>query len=163
MAVCVPVCPSASLIIFMTFQYWYYRKKSHFGSGHVLITLATLRLWLLLLLKKLLLLLLQHPFNGLSSKTTCVSRHQTVNHSGFYWSKRWWGGSGISWTICKSFAPRSRQITMPVPHHSVFTGCMPFLLPNQWRQSTEDNTIKVILTLITHHMRGNLSGNHRIQ
>ena len=33
-------------------------------------------------------------------------------------------GSGISWAICKS-TPRSRQITMPVPHHSVFlqTGC----------------------------------------
>jgi len=43
-----------------------------------------------------------------------------VNHSGFYCSKRWWGGSGISWTICKSFAPRSRQITTPIPHHSVF-------------------------------------------
>jgi len=28
-----------------------------------------------------------------------------VNHSGFYWSKRWWGGSGISWTICNAFAP----------------------------------------------------------
>ena len=28
-------------------------------------------------------------------------------------------GSGISWTICKS-ASRSRQITMPVPHHSFF-------------------------------------------
>ena len=27
-------------------------------------------------------------------------------------------GSGISWAICKS-APRSRQITMPAPHHSV--------------------------------------------
>ena len=27
-------------------------------------------------------------------------------------------GSGISWTICKSFAPYSRQITMPAPHHS---------------------------------------------
>ena len=26
-------------------------------------------------------------------------------------------GSGISWAICKS-APRSRQITTPVPHHS---------------------------------------------
>jgi len=33
-------------------------------------------------------------------------------------------GSGISWTICKS-APRSRQITTPAPHHSVFlqVGC----------------------------------------
>jgi len=28
-------------------------------------------------------------------------------------------GSGISWTVCKS-APRSRQITTPAPHHSVF-------------------------------------------
>ena len=28
-------------------------------------------------------------------------------------------GSGISWAICKS-APRSRQITMAAPHHSVF-------------------------------------------
>ena len=60
-----------------------------------------------------------------------------VNHSGFYWSKRWWGGSGISWTICKSFAPRDRQITTPLPHHSVFTGQMPFLPPNKQRQSTE--------------------------
>ena len=45
-------------------------------------------------------------------------------------------GGGISWAICKS-APRSRQITMPAPHHSVFTGRMPFLPPNQQRQSTE--------------------------
>ena len=28
-------------------------------------------------------------------------------------------GSGISWAICKS-ASRSRQITMPLPHHSFF-------------------------------------------
>ena len=33
-------------------------------------------------------------------------------------------GSGISWAICKS-APRSRQITTPTPHRSVFlqAGC----------------------------------------
>ena len=46
-------------------------------------------------------------------------------------------GSGISWTICKSFAPRPRQITTPVPHHSAFIGQMPFLPPNQRHQSTE--------------------------
>jgi len=28
---------------------------------------------------------------------------------------------------------------MPVPHHSVFTGRMPFLPPNKERQSTEGN------------------------
>jgi len=47
--------------------------------------------------------------------------------------------SGISWAICKS-ASRSRQMTMPVPHHSIFlTGWMPFLSPKptaskHWRQ-----------------------------
>jgi len=45
-------------------------------------------------------------------------------------------GSGISWAICKS-APHPRQITTPAPHHSVFTGWMPFLPPNQQHQSTE--------------------------
>jgi len=45
-------------------------------------------------------------------------------------------GSGISRAICKS-TPRSRQTTMPAPHHSVFTDRMPFLPPNQQRQSTE--------------------------
>ena len=49
-------------------------------------------------------------------------------------------GSGISWAICKS-APRSREITMPAPHHSVFTGRMPFLPPSQQRQSTEGNCL----------------------
>jgi len=80
--------------------------------------------------------LLLHPLNGLFSRTTWLSPHQK--------GKPFWillqdmmGGSGISWTICKSFAPRSRQTTMPVPHHSVFTGRMPFLPPNQECQSTE--------------------------
>jgi len=48
-------------------------------------------------------------------------------------------GSGISWAIC-NFAPCFRQITTPTPHHSVFTGRMPFLPPNQQRQSTEGIT-----------------------
>ena len=48
-------------------------------------------------------------------------------------------GSGISWAICKS-APCSRQTTMPAPHHSVFYIWMPFLPPNQQRQSTEGTT-----------------------
>ena len=50
-------------------------------------------------------------------------------------------GSGIRWAICKS-APRSRQITTrqhPTTH--VFTGRMPFLPPNQQRQSTEGHKI----------------------
>jgi len=33
---------------------------------------------------------------------------------------------------------------MPVPHHSVFTGRMPFLPPNQQRQSTQDMPIIIL-------------------
>ena len=50
------------------------------------------------------------------------------------------GGSGISWAICKS-APRSRQITTPTLHHSIFTGQIPFLPPNQQWQSTEGRSM----------------------
>ena len=50
-------------------------------------------------------------------------------------------GSGISWAIRKS-APRSRQITTPAPHHSVFAGRMPFLPPNQQCQSNEGSTLQ---------------------
>ena len=53
-------------------------------------------------------------------------------------------GSGISWAICKS-APRFRPITTSAPHHSFFTGRMPFLPPNQQRQSTEGNVVLVIV------------------
>jgi len=48
-----------------------------------------------------------------------------------------WDGSGISWTIRKQYAPRSRQITTPTRHHSIFTGRMLFLTPNQQHQSPE--------------------------
>jgi len=52
-------------------------------------------------------------------------------------------GSGISWAISKS-APRSRQITTPVPHHSGFyrPDALPAVQPTaskHWRQ------LKVIL------------------
>jgi len=47
--------------------------------------------------------------------------------------------SGICWAICKS-APHSRQITMPVPHHSVFyrPDALPAAQPTatkHWRQN----------------------------
>ena len=50
-------------------------------------------------------------------------------------------GSGISWAICKS-ASCSRQITMPVPHHSVFyrPDALPAAQPTaskHWRQKLE--------------------------
>jgi len=44
---------------------------------------------------------------------------------------------GSAGPYAKPFAPPSRQITTLVPHHSVSTGRMPFLPPNQQRQSTQ--------------------------
>jgi len=77
-----------------------------------------------------------HPFNSPFSKTTWVGRYQkgktNVDFTEARDSEWQWHQLGI----CKS-APRSRQITTPAPHHSVFTGRMPFLPPNQQRQSTE--------------------------
>ena len=54
--------------------------------------------------------------------------------------------SGISWAICKS-APRSRQITMPVPHHSVFyrPDALPATQPTvskHWRHCSRINAVK---------------------
>ena len=52
-------------------------------------------------------------------------------------------GSGISWAMCKS-APRSRQITTPAPHHSVFyrPDALPAAQPTvskHWRRTWSDD------------------------
>ena len=60
----------------------------------------------------------RHPVSGLDNPSKPAPGR--LNCLGFQWSKRWWGGSGISWTICKSFVPYSRQINAPAPHHSVW-------------------------------------------
>ena len=85
-------------------------------------------------------LLLLHLFNGLFSRTTWVSRYQKGKSSLDLNEARHdevLGCSGISWTICKQSAPRSRQITTPTPHHSIFTRRMLILTPKQQCQSTE--------------------------
>jgi len=78
----------------------------------------------------------KQPFNGLFSRTTRVSQYQKGKTNLYFTEARDMSGSGISRAICKS-APRSRQIIMPAPHHSLFTGRIPFVPPNQQRQSTE--------------------------
>ena len=61
-----------------------------------------------------------YPFNGPFSGTTQVSWYQKgKTNLDFTEARDSVSGSGISWAICKS-APRSRQITTPAPHHSVF-------------------------------------------
>ena len=73
-------------------------------------------------------------FRGLFSRTTWVSRYQEGKTSldlNKARNDRVLRCSGISWTTCKQSAPHSRQITTPTPHHSIFTGRMLFLTPNQ--------------------------------
>ena len=59
-----------------------------------------------------------HPFNGPFSRTTQVSRYQK-GKTNLDLKQETVSGSGISWDVCKS-ALRSRQITTPATHHSVF-------------------------------------------
>jgi len=75
-------------------------------------------------------------FNGSLSGTTRVSRYQKGKTNLDFTEAR---DSQWQWHQLghMQIAPRSRQITMPAPHHSVFTGRVPFLPPNQQRQSTE--------------------------
>jgi len=63
-------------------------------------------------------------------------------------------------TICKQSAPLFRQITTPASHHSIFTGQMLCLMPNQQCKSTEgrrlvnnnnNNFDHVYIAIITSH------------
>jgi len=55
-----------------------------------------------------------------------VSWHQKGKPFWILTKKEMMGGSGISWTICKSFPPCSIQITTPILHHSVLQARCPF-------------------------------------
>jgi len=56
-------------------------------------------------------------------------------------------GSGISWARCK-YAPCSRQVTMPAPHHSVFyrPDALPVAQPTaskHWRHGGRARTVEI--------------------
>jgi len=65
--------------------------------------------------------LLLHPFNGLSSRTTWVSRHQKGRITPDFNEAR---DGGVVLTSC---GPYTNHLTTPAPHHSVYTGQMPYL------------------------------------
>ena len=87
-----------------------------------------------------------------------------MNHSGFCWSRDNGVAVATAGPLCKSSALCSKQITMPTPHHSVFTGQMLFLPLNQQRHSTEckdhipsnkqllSHTIHYHIKLVLHHL-----------
>ena len=80
----------------------------------------------------------QHTFNGPLSRTTQVSGYQKFKTNPDFTEARdseWqWHHLGHM-QVCTAL--RSRQITTPAPSHLVFSARrMPFLPPNQQRQST---------------------------
>ena len=98
-----------------------------------------------------------HPFNGPLSGTTWVSQYYTkVKLIWILLNQEVVSGSGISWAICKS-APRSRQIAMPAPHHSVFyrPDALPAAQPTaskHWRQPLKAvSTIYMQIILYKNH------------
>ena len=77
------------------------------------------------------------PFNSPLSESTKVSWYQK-KHSGFYWSKRWWSGSGIIWKICKTASRSRKKTTMPIPH--------PMLLQAGCSSCHPTNSVKALIT-----------------
>ena len=61
----------------------------------------------------------QHPFNGPFPGQPRWAGTRKVKPIWILLKQEIVSGSGMRWAICNS-APRSRQITTPAPHHSVF-------------------------------------------
>ena len=81
-----------------------------------------------------------HPFNGPFSGLPEWAGTRKVKPIWNLLKQETVSGSGISWGICKS-ASRSRQITTPTPHRSVFyrPNAIPAAQPTEskhWRQNT---------------------------
>jgi len=94
----------------------------------------------------------QHPLNRLFSRTTWVRWHQKGKP---FWilveqEMMGWGGSGISWTICKSFAPDNHASISPLSFYR--PDALPTTRPTaskHWRQfNTFRNYIMRIIILL---------------
>ena len=85
-----------------------------------------------------------HPFNGPFPGLPGWAGTRKVKPIWILLKQETVSGSDISWAICKS-APRSRQITMPAPHRSVFyrPDALPAAQPTvskYWRVKLRHNT-----------------------
>ena len=81
-----------------------------------------------------------HTFNGPLAGTTGWAGTRKVKPIWILLEQETVSGHGISWAICKS-APRSKQITMPEPHHSVLQAGCPSCRPTNsvkhwWQKDT---------------------------
>ena len=85
-----------------------------------------------------------HPFNGPFSGLPRWAGTRKVKPIWILLKKETASGNGTSWAICK-YAPRSRQITTPAPHYSVFY--RPYALPaaqptasKHWRNKRQNTS-----------------------
>ena len=120
-----------------------------------------------------------HPFNGPFPGLPGWASTRKVKPSWTLLKQETVSGSGIGWTTCKS-APRSRQITMLAPHHSVFyrPDALPAAQPtvskhwwdillyqNVWfvhHQSPENSEwTKMFRAIMRHHVDSQVFAKHR--
>jgi len=99
----------------------------------------------------------QQPFNGLFSRTTWVSRYQkgktNLDFTGARDNEWHWHQLGHM-QVCTSLQADNHASTPPL---CFFTDRMPFLPPNQQRQSTEGKALKANLAVM--HIKLSHNGN----
>ena len=76
------------------------------------------------------------PVSHIYTHRQTQTQTQTHTHTHTHTHRQTVSGSGISWAICVSTSLQTDNHTGTSPL-SFFTGWMPFLPPNQQRQSTE--------------------------
>ena len=91
-------------------------------------------------------LLLLHLFNGLFSRATWVSRYKKGKTSLDWNQARDDGVLGWQWHQLDHMQTICTSLQVPTPHHSIFTGQMLFLMPNQQCQSTEGTYARYMST-----------------
>ena len=101
-----------------------------------------------------------HPFNGLFPGLPGWASTRKVKPIWISLKQETVSGSGISWAIRKS-APRSRQITTPAPHHSVFlqAGC-PSCRPTNSVKVLKAKTIRDAILPCNRTLTGHLNLPH---
>jgi len=99
-----------------------------------------------------------HPFNGPFSGTTRVRRYQKGKINLDFTEAR---NSKWQWHQLDLSAPRSRQITMPAPHRSVFYSGCPSCHPTNSVKALKANILYSIHCIyVNHPFHGHFTSQH---
>ena len=105
-----------------------------------------------------------HPFNSLFPGLPGWACTRKVTPVWIFVKQETVSGSGISWAVCKS-APRSRQITTPAPHYSVFyrPDALPAAQPTASKALKAPTSTSLIINVThTHPFNGTFSGSTQV-